>query len=225
MGEFIAIIIGAILVKNFVLARFLGLCPFIGVSKKTDTALGMGMAVTFVMTLASIVTWLIHLLFLAPTKFNLIYQIVFRLFDSSVVPADFNFVLILRTLTFILVIATLVQFVEMFIKKASPALYDALGIYLPLITTNCAVLGVAVLNSQMFFGKGGVGDPVSFSFLKAVVHGFAAGIGFTVAMLLMSGIRERLEDSAIPESLRGVPIAFICTSFMALAFGGFTGLI
>jgi len=224
MGEFIAIIIGAILVKNFVLARFLGLCPFIGVSKKTDTALGMGMAVTFVMTLASIVTWLIHLLFLAPTKFNLIYNIV-RIFNENAQVSDFNFVLILRTLTFILVIATLVQFVEMFIKKASPPLYDALGIYLPLITTNCAVLGVAVLNSQMFFGKGGVGDPVSFSFLKAVVHGFAAGIGFTVAMLLMSGIRERLEDSAIPESLQGVPIAFVCTSFMALSFGGFTGLI
>ncbi len=224
MGEFIAIVIGAILVKNFVLARFLGLCPFIGVSKKTDTALGMGMAVTFVMTLASIVTWLIHLLFLAPTKFNLIYNIV-RIFNENAQVSDFNFVLILRTLTFILVIATLVQFVEMFIKKASPALYDALGIYLPLITTNCAVLGVAVLNSQMFFGKGGVGDPVSFSFLKAVVHGFAAGIGFTLAMLLMSGIRERLEDSDIPEPLRGVPIAFICTSFMALSFGGFTGLI
>jgi electron transport complex protein RnfA len=224
MGEFIAIVIGAILVKNFVLARFLGLCPFIGVSKKTDTALGMGMAVTFVMTLASIVTWLIHFLFLAPTKFNLIYNVV-RLFNENAQVSDFNFVLILRTLTFILVIATLVQFVEMFIKKASPPLYDALGIYLPLITTNCAVLGVAVLNSQMFFGKGGVGDPVSFSFLKAVVHGFGGGLGFTVAMLLMSGIRERLEDSAIPEPLRGVPIAFICTSFMALSFGGFTGLI
>jgi electron transport complex protein RnfA len=224
MGEFIAIVIGAILVKNFVLARFLGLCPFIGVSKKTDTALGMGMAVTFVMTLASIVTWLIHFLFLAPTKFNLIYNVV-RLFNENAQVSDFNFVLILRTLTFILVIATLVQCVEMFIKKASPPLYDALGIYLPLITTNCAVLGVAVLNSQMFFGKGGVGDPVSFSFLKAVVHGFGGGLGFTVAMLLMSGIRERLEDSAIPEPLRGVPIAFICTSFMALSFGGFTGLI
>lgn len=224
MAEFIAIVIGAILVKNFIFARFLGLCPFIGVSKKTDTALGMGMAVTFVMTLASIVTWLIHLLFLAPTRYNLIYNIV-RIFNESAVPADFNFVLILRTLTFILVIATLVQFVEMFIKKASPALYDALGIYLPLITTNCAVLGVAVLNSQTFFTKMGEGAPVEFSFLKAVVHGFAAGIGFTVAMLLMSGIRERLEDSLIPEPLKGVPIAFVCTSFMALAFGGFTGLI
>lgn len=224
MGEFIAIVIGAILVKNFVFARFLGLCPFIGVSRKTETALGMGMAVTFVMTLASVVTWLIHLLFLAPTKYNLIYNIV-HLFDSSAVPAGFDFVLILRTLTFILVIATLVQFVEMFIKKASPALYDALGIYLPLITTNCAVLGVAVLNSQDFFAKDGQGAPKSFSFLKATVHGFAAGIGFTVAMLLMSGIRERLEDVQIPEPLKGVPIAFICTSFMALAFGGFTGLI
>lgn len=224
MGEFIAIVIGAILVKNFVLAQFLGLCPFIGVSRKTETALGMGMAVTFVMTLASVVTWLIHLLLLAPTKYNLIYNIV-HLFDSSAVPAGFDFVLILRTLTFILVIATLVQFVEMFIKKASPALYDALGIYLPLITTNCAVLGVAVINSQTFFAKGGQGAPESFSFLKATVHGFAAGIGFTVAMLLMSGIRERLEDAQIPEPLKGVPVAFVCTSFMALAFGGFTGLI
>jgi electron transport complex protein RnfA len=224
MAEFIAIVIGAILVKNFVLAQFLGLCPFIGVSKKTETALGMGMAVTFVMTLAAIVTWLIHFLFLVPTEYNLIYQVV-HIFDKTAVPASFNFVLILRTLTFILVIATLVQFVEMFMKKASPALYDALGIYLPLITTNCAVLGVAVINSRLFFGKEGVGAPVSFSFLKATVHGFAAGLGFTLAMLLMSGIRERLEDSAIPEPLKGVPIAFICTSFMALAFGGFTGLI
>ena len=224
MAEFIAIIVGAILVKNFVLARFLGLCPFIGVSKKTETAFGMGMAVTFVMTLAAIVTWLIHIFFLAPSEYNLIYQIV-HIFNSSVEPSQFNFVLILRTLTFILVIATLVQFVEMFIKKASPPLYDALGIYLPLITTNCAVLGVAVINSQLFFAKGGFGAPVSFSFLKAVVHGFAAGLGFTLAMLLMSGIRERLEDAPVPEPLKGVPIAFICTSFMALSFGGFTGLI
>ncbi len=224
MAEFIAIIVGAILVKNFVLARFLGLCPFIGVSKKTETALGMGMAVTFVMTLAAVVTWLIHFLFLVPTEYNLIYQVV-HIFDKTAVPASFNFVLILRTLTFILVIATLVQFVEMFMKKASPALYDALGIYLPLITTNCAVLGVAVINSRLFFGKEGEGAPVSFSFFKATVHGFAAGLGFTLAMLLMSGIRERLEDSAIPEPLKGVPIAFVCISFMALAFGGFTGLI
>ncbi len=224
MGDFIAIIIGAILVKNFVLARFLGLCPFIGVSKKTETALGMGVAVTFVMTLASVATWLIHILFLAPTEYNLIYNIV-HLFNSDAVPASFDFVLILRTLTYILVIATLVQFVEMFIKKASPQLYDALGIYLPLITTNCAVLGVAVLNSQTFFAKMGQGAPVEFSFLKATIHGIAAGIGFTLAMLLMSGIRERLEEAAIPESLKGVPIAFICTGFMALAFGGFAGLI
>jgi electron transport complex protein RnfA len=224
MGEFIAIVVGAILVKNFVLARFLGLCPFIGVSKKTDTALGMGIAVTFVMTLAAVATWLIHFLFLAPTEYNLIYQIV-HLFNKNASVESFNFVLILRTLTFILVIATLVQFVEMFIKKASPPLYDALGIYLPLITTNCAVLGVAVLNSQEYFAKGGEGAPVSLSFLKAMVFGFAAGLGFTLAMLLMSGIRERLEDSLIPEPLKGVPIAFICTSFMALAFSGFTGLI
>jgi len=224
MGEFVAIVVGAILVKNFVLARFLGLCPFIGVSKKTDTALGMGMAVTFVMTLASVATWLIHFLFLAPSRFNLIYNIV-HVFNESAVPADFNFVLILRTLTFILVIATLVQFVEMFIKKASPPLYDALGIYLPLITTNCAVLGVAVINSTTYFEKGGEGVPVSLSFLKAALFGFAAGLGFTLAMLLMSGIRERLEDALIPEPLKGVPIAFVCTGFMALAFGGFTGLI
>jgi len=222
--EFIIIIVGAILVNNYVLVRFLGLCPFIGVSKKTDTALGMGFAVVFVMTLASIVTWLLHLLILSPTEYNLLYQIG-KVFSKDVTPLDFNLYPILRTLLFILTIATLVQFVEMFIKKSSKALYDALGIYLPLITTNCAVLGVAVLNSQTFWTNAGEGTPVDFSFLLATVQGFAAGIGFMLAMLLMSGIRERLEMAPLPKPLKGAPIAFICTSLMALSFGGFMGLV
>jgi len=215
--------VSAILVKNFVLARFLGLCPFIGVSKKTDTALGMGMAVTFVMTMASAVTWLLHLLLLAPYKTNILYQIA-RLFGDYK-PEQFNLFPILKTLIFILTIAALVQFVEMFIRKSSKALYDSLGIYLPLITTNCAVLGVAVLNAQTFWGNYGEGAPLQLSFLKATVQGFAAGLGFTLAMLLMAGIRERLEIAAVPKPLRGAPIAFVCTSMMALAFTGFAGLV
>jgi electron transport complex protein RnfA len=189
-GRLFAISIGAILVNNVVLKRFLGLCPFLGVSKQLDAALGMGFAVIFVMTMASIVT--------------------FGIFNLVLVPLGLTF---LRTIAFILVIATLVQFVEMVIEKSSPSLYRSLGIYLPLITTNCAVLGVAVLNVDKGYG-----------FVETVVHGISAGIGFTIALLLMAGIRERLELADIPESLKGVPIAFIVAGLMSMAFLGFSGL-
>jgi electron transport complex protein RnfA len=189
-GRLFAIAIAAILINNVVLKRFLGLCPFLGVSKQLDAATGMGFAVIFVMTMASIVT--------------------FGIYHYILVPFDIEY---LRTIAFILVIATLVQFVEMVIEKSSPGLYRSLGIYLPLITTNCAVLGVAVLNIDN-----------SYSFMEMVIHGFSAGIGFTIALLLMAGIRERLDLADIPESLRGVPIAFIVAGLMAIAFQGFSGL-
>ena len=191
MENLLAIIIGAIFVNNFILTRFLGLCPFFGVSKKTKPALGMGLAVMFVMTLASIVTWVLHNLVLIPLKIEY-----------------------LQIIAFILVIATLVQFVELFIKKMNPALYKALGIYLPLITTNCAVLGVAFINVQE-----------SYSFIAALVFGISAGIGFTLALLLMSGIRERLEVSKVPKAFQGLPIAFIVAALMSLAFLAFSGMI
>jgi len=220
--EFIIIIISVVLVNNYVLVRFLGLCPFLGVSKKMDTAVGMGAAVIFVTTIASAVCWLIHFLVLAPTEYNLLYQIS-RIFISNVTPADFNLVPLLRILMYILAIAVFVQFVEMFVKKNSKALYDALGIFLPLITTNCVVLGVVVLNSQMFWANGGEGAPGNLSFLKSVVQGFGGGASFTLALILMSGIRERLALAPVPKPLQGMPIAFISTALMALAFGGFAG--
>ena len=189
-GRLLTIAIAAILINNVILKRFLGLCPFLGVSKQLDAALGMGMAVVFVLTMASIATFGIYHYILVP--FNIEY---------------------LRTIAFILVIATLVQFVEMVIEKTSPGLYRSLGIYLPLITTNCAVLGIAVLNIDNAYG-----------FVETVVHGFASGLGFTIALLLMAGIRERLDLADIPESLRGVPIAFIVAGLMAIAFQGFSGL-
>ena len=189
-GRLVAIAIAAILMNNVVLKRFLGLCPFLGVSKQLDAATGMGFAVIFVMTMASVVTFGIYHYVLAPLEIEF-----------------------LRTIAFILVIATLVQFVEMVIEKTSPGLYRSLGIYLPLITTNCAVLGVAVLNIESNYG-----------FVETVVHGFSAGIGFTLALVLMAGIRERLELADIPESLRGVPIAFIVAGLMSIAFLGFSGL-
>ena len=189
-GNLFAIALAAILINNVVLKRFLGLCPFLGVSKQLDAALGMGMAVIFVMTMASIVT--------------------FGIYHYILVPFDIQY---LRTIAFILVIATLVQFVEMVIEKTSPGLYRALGIYLPLITTNCAVLGVAVLNIDNSYG-----------FVEMVVHGFSAGLGFTIALLLMAGIRERLDLADIPQALKGVPIAFIVAGLMAIAFQGFSGL-
>jgi electron transport complex protein RnfA len=209
----VPIVLGSILVNNFVLAKFLGLCPFIGVSKKTEDALGMGLAVTFVMSLASAVTWLIYrfvLLAHVESGSNLFYQLGIIGEEQSLVP-------FLKTVSYILVIATLVQLVEMIIRKVSPPLYRALGIYLPLITTNCAVMGVALLNTT--------DSAVRLSFLEAIIQGASAGIGFSLAMLLMSGVRERLEVLAIPESLKGVPIAFICTGLMALAFLGFSGLV
>jgi len=191
MENLFAIIISMIFVNNFILTKFLGLCPFFGVSKKTENALGMGAAVIFVMGIASMVSWTIYTFLLVPLNIEF-----------------------LQIITFILVIATLVQLVELFIKKFSEPLYKALGIYLPLITTNCAVLGVAFLNIQE-----------KYSFVGSLVAGVAAGVGFTLALLLMSGIRERMETSTIPKPFRGLPIAFITASLMSLAFLGFAGML
>ncbi|MBN2097333.1 MAG: RnfABCDGE type electron transport complex subunit A [Candidatus Omnitrophica bacterium] len=193
----LSIIIGNIFINNFILFKFLGLCPFIGVSKKTQPAISMGLAVIFVMTLSSIITWCVY-------KFLL-------------VPFEIEF---LRTICFILVIASFVQLVEMIMLKTNPSLYHLLGIYLPLITTNCAVLGVTVLNVNMFFKQG---QGITGSFLYSALQGFFAGVGFMLAMLLMSGIRERLELVDLPKSLQGIPAAFIVASLMSLAFMGFTG--
>jgi electron transport complex protein RnfA len=198
-GNLVSIIqisIAAVLIQNFVLARFLGLCPFFGVSKKLSSATGMGMAVIFVMTVASMFTWWI---------------------DASILVA-MN-VEYLRTIVFILVIASLVQLLEMILQKFSPALYESLGIYLPLITTNCAILGVAIINTG---ANPFTGNP--FGFLESVVNGAASGVGFTLALVLMAGLRERLELADIPKSLDGLPIAFITAGLMALAFLGFSGL-
>ncbi|HOO70359.1 MAG TPA: electron transport complex subunit RsxA [Spirochaetota bacterium] len=189
------ILIGTIFINNFVLYQMLGLCPFLGVSKKLDSALGMGLAVIFVMTLASFITFLVYKYILVP------YDITF-----------------LRTISFILVIAALVQLVEMVIDKVSPSLYQALGIFLPLITTNCAVLGVAVLNINSGFLDTDLG------LLKSVIQGFGGGVGFTLALLLMAGIRERLELAEISDNLRGLPITFITAGLLALAFLGFAGM-
>ena len=211
MGSFFTIIVSMVFVSNFVLARFLGLCPFIGVTKRTDSAFGMGMAVTFVMTLASAVTWIIHRFVLLPQSasgFNIFARFIGN--DTSLVP-------VLKTVSYILVIATLVQFVEMFLRKSVPALYESLGIYLPLITTNCAVLGVALLNTTA--------TEEVLTFPAATFQGFCAGVGFLLVMLLMSGIREHLETLPLPEAMKGVPIALVCTALMALAFMGFGGLI
>ena len=185
------IMLSSILVNNFVLSRFLGICPFLGVSKKVETALGMGMAVTFVMVLASIFTYLIQKLILV----NLGIEYM-------------------QTIAFILVIASLVQFVEMVIQKTSPTLDQALGVYLPLITTNCAVLGVAILNIQS-----------EYNLIETIFNGFAAAVGFTLAIVLFAGIRERLEISDIPEIFQGFPIALISAGLMSIAFLGFSGLV
>lgn len=185
------IMISAILVNNFVLSRFLGICPFLGVSKKVDTALGMGMAVTFVMTMAGIITYFVNELILV--RFNIEY---------------------LQTIAFILVIASLVQFVEIVLQKVSPALYQALGVFLPLITTNCAVLGLALLNIQ--FG---------YDLPRVIAHSVGAALGFTLAIVLFAGIREKLEISDVPGPFKGFPIALITASMMAMAFLGFTGLV
>ena len=188
--QIISILLSALLTENFVMVKFYGICPFLGVSKKVDTAVGMGMAVTFVMALASAITWLANKFLLIP--FGLDY---------------------LQTILFILIIAGLVQFVEMFVKKSMPSLYNALGIYLPLITTNCAVLGVTLLNVQNY----------PDSFLFALLYGIFAALGFTLAIVLMAGIREALDESAIPKAFRGFPIALITAGLMSIAFMGFSG--
>ncbi len=195
MRELIALSIGTVFINNLVLSQFLGLCPFIGVSKKLDSVLGMGFAVTFVMTLASVMTWFIYHLVLVPTW--LIKYV-------GTLPWDLQY---LKIVSFILVIAALVQLVEIVLKKTIPILYDALGIYLPLITTNCAVLGVAVLNIDN-----------EYNFISALIYGFMGGISFLLALFLMSTIREKLELTDIPEPFKGVPIAFISAGLMALAF-------
>lgn len=197
LGKVLAIAISMVFVNNFILSKFLGLCPFLGVSKETKPAISMGFAVIFVMTSSSIITWLIYNFLLL--RFNLVY---------------------LRTITFILVIATFVQFIEMVIRRYSVTLYRSLGIYLPLITTNCAVLGVTILNVDNFFVGG---RAVEASFIYSTLQAFFAGIGFLLALLLMSGIRERLELNDTPKSLEGIPIAFIVASLMSLAFMGFSG--
>jgi len=186
----LSIALGAILVENFILVKFLGICPFMGVSKKMDTALGMGLAVIFVMGLASIFTWLVN--------------------EFLLVPLGLQY---MQTVAYILVIAALVQFVEMFLQKAMPTLYQALGIYLPLITTNCAVLGVALLNTQY-----------GYNFIGSVVYGITGGIGFTVAIVLFSSVRERTEFSEYPQAFEGFPIALISAGLISLAFMGFSGL-
>ena len=191
MAELLLILVSAIFVNNFVLARFLGICPFLGVSKKVETALGMGMAVVFVMSIASVVTWFIQYFILIP------YEIEY-----------------LQTIAFILVIASLVQMVEMIVQKTSPVLYQSLGIFLPLITTNCAVLGVAVLNIQ----KG-------YSFLETVVFAIGAAAGFTLAMVLFAGLRERVDISPVPKCFRGTAIALVTAGLLSLAFMGFAGLV
>ncbi|MBN1348598.1 electron transport complex subunit RsxA [candidate division KSB1 bacterium] len=203
MEKLLIIAIGAIFINNFIFSRFLGICPYIGVSKSLDSALGMGMAVIFVMTLASAVTYLIHVYLLMPGESNVFYLLFSEKIDLSY----------LRTIAFILVIASLVQFVEMVIQKMSPALYGSLGIYLPLITTNCAILGVAILNIDN-----------EYDFIQSIVQGFSAGVGFTLALILMAGIREKLELAPVPKALRGIPIAFIMAGLMAIAFLGFSGL-
>ncbi|WP_108830869.1 electron transport complex subunit RsxA [Aedoeadaptatus coli] len=191
MSTIITILISTILVNNYIFAKFLGTCPFLGVSSKTETATGMGVAVTFVVVIASAVTWLLQRFVL--DVFGLEY---------------------LQTIVFILVIASLVQFVEMFIKKSSPALYSAMGVFLPLITTNCMVLGVTVLNIQS-----------EFNLFETIINGLGASIGFTLALLLLSALRERMEIMPIPKPLQGVPIALISAGLMAIAFMGFQGLV
>ena len=191
MKELMLIIVGSALVNNVVLSQFLGLCPFLGVSKKTETAAGLGGAVIFVITLSSFVTSVIYQFILVPTHMEY-----------------------LQTIVFILVIAALVQFVEMFLKKAMPSLYQALGVYLPLITTNCAVLGVALINVQK-----------EYSILQGTVNGFATAAGFTLSIIVMAGIREKIEYNDIPEAFRGFPIVLITAGLMAIAFFGFSGLI
>jgi len=190
MQALVGILVAAILSENFILVKFYGICPFMGVSKKIDTALGMGMAVTFVMALASAATYAVY--------------------HFLLVPFELQF---MQTVAFILVIASIVQVVEMFLKKAIPALYKALGVFLPLITTNCAVLGVALLNVQ----KG-------YDFLQSVLNGACGGIGFTISIVLFASIRERVDKAESPDSFKGFPLTLIAAGLLALAFMGFSGL-
>ncbi len=191
MSKIFAILIGSIFVNNFIMSRFLGICPFLGVSKKTETAFGMGMAVTFVMGLASLITYIVQYALLVPLKLEY-----------------------LQTIAFIVVIAVLVQLVEMMLKKLSYGLYQALGVYLPLITTNCAVLGVAILNITE-----------AYTMLESTVNGVAGALGFTLAIVLFSGIRERMETSDMPKWMDGFPGALITAGLMSVAFQGFAGLL
>lgn len=186
------IFLGAVLVNNFIFARFLGICPFLGVSRKLETAVGMGLAVTFVMGLASAVTFIVY--------------------HSLLVPLDLQY---LYTIAFIAIIAGLVQLVEMFLKKSSPSLYQSLGVFLPLITTNCAVLGVAVINIR----------EEGFTLLHAIVNGIGGAVGFTLAIALFAGIRERIEFNSIPKAFQGLPIALVTAGLMSIAFLGFQGLL
>ena len=189
--EILLFMVSCILTHNFIFNRFLGCCPFLGVSSKVETSVSMGLAVTFVMTIASLFCWLIY--------------------NFLLIPLDLTY---MNTIAFILVIAALVQFVEMFLKKSSPTLYSALGIYLPLITTNCAVLGVATLNMNNNYGL-----------LQSVLNGTFSALGFLLAIVLMAGVRERLESSKIPECMKGFPISLVTAGLMAIAFMGFNGLV
>jgi len=189
--NYLLFIFAGVFVNNYVLSQFLGICPFLGVSKKVDTAVGMGVAVIFVMTLASAVTYLVYNLILVPLGIDYLYNIAF-----------------------IVVIASLVQLIEMFLKKSSPALYQALGVFLPLITTNCAVLGVAVLNMQN-----------NYNFILSVLNGFGGGAGFTLAIVLFAGIRERIEFNDTPKAFDGFPLALVTAGLMSISFLGFSGLI
>ena len=191
MNTYFTILVGSLLVNNFVMNKFLGICPFLGVSKKFETSMGMGMAVTFVMTMASFVTWLVNTYLLLP--FKLAYM---------------------QTIAYILVVAVLVQIVEMALKKLSPSLYQALGVYLPLITTNCAVLGVAINN---------IND--GFTFIESLVSALGVGLGFLLAMVLFSGLRTRIHDANVPAPFRGLPVTLIAASFISLAFMGFGGIV
>lgn len=193
--EYFLLIIGAMFTNNFVLSQFLGCCPFLGVSKKTDTALGMGLAVTFVMGVASIITWRVQ-------KVLVLLGVEY-----------------LQTIAFILVIAALVQLIEMVLKKYMPSLYSALGVYLPLITTNCAVLGVAILNIDTYGVAGGI------SLLQSFLNGVFSGIGFLIAILLLAGVREKMDQDSIPKPFRGFPITLIAASILSMAFVAFGGLI
>ena len=190
MAKILLLMLGAIFIENFIFSRFMGICPFMGVSEKPDTAVGMGFAVMFVMTIASAAT-------------NLVYDLV-------LVQLELEY---LSTIVFIVIIASLVQFIEMFLKKMIPSLYNALGIYLPLITTNCAVLGAALLSVEE-----------GHSFLESVVFGFSAAVGFTLALVIFAGVRARMKHTAVPKPFQGSPIALIAAGLIAMAFAGFSGI-